>query len=338
MGNKQTEYTASSIADYVGGTLIGDADLVIKGVAGAAECGSSQLTFAENERYIKKAEKSEAAVILVPPDIKESNKTIISVDNPRLSYSKAAMLFTSDTYNKKGISSQAVVAETAVIGEGSSIYPRAVIDENVEIGKDVIIGPGVYVGKQTQIGDNTLIHPNTVIENDSIIGKNVIINSGTVIGSDGYGFVTDEKGHHKIPQLGNVIIEDNVEIGANVTVDRGASGPTIIGEGTKIDNLVQIAHNVRIGSKCLIVAQVGIAGSSQLGSWVTLAGKTGVAGHIKIEDNATIAAGSVVTKDTPGGVFYSGNPAHEHRDELKEQAARRKLPELVKKIKQLEKK
>ncbi|WP_041606039.1 UDP-3-O-(3-hydroxymyristoyl)glucosamine N-acyltransferase [Halothermothrix orenii] len=337
MDREKNSYTARELAHLVGGELVGDPDLVIKGVSGVGESRPDTVTFAENSTYLDKAEQSRAGLVIVPEEIEESSKNIIRVKNPRLAFARIASHFAPDMLYRPGIDETAVISSTACIGEDVSIHPHVVIDKEAVIGDRVILAPGVYVGPGVEIGDDTVIHANVVIEYDTVIGSNVIIHGGTVIGSDGYGFVTDEKGHHKIPQLGNVIIEDNVEIGANVTVDRGTSGPTVIKQGTKIDNLVQVAHNVQVGEENLIVAQVGVAGSTRLGRRVTLAGKVGVAGHIELGDNSTIAAGSIVTKNTPSGVFYSGNPAHDHREELKEQAAKRRLPELLKKVKELEK-
>ncbi len=338
MSKKKLIYSAKELADIVKGKVIGDCNKQITGVAGVLESNQQEITFAENKEYLKKAEESNAGVIIVPEDLKTSKKTIITVKNPRLAYAKIASIFAPDVFYKPGIHPSAVVSENATIGSNVSIHPQVVIDDNVVIADNTVIAPGVYIGKGARIGSNTILHPNVVIEYNSIIGSNVIIHGGTVIGSDGYGFVSVVDGHHKIPQLGNVIIEDDVEIGANVTVDRGTSGSTVIGKGTKIDNLVQIAHNVKIGADCLIIAQVGIAGSTELGERVTLAGKTAVVGHIKVADHVTVASYSMVTKNTPPAVFYSGNPAHDHKEELREQAVRRKLPELLKKVKKLEKK
>jgi len=337
MQSRETSYILSDLAEIVQGSISGRKDLMIKGVAGVKESKADTITFAENNNYLKAAEQSGAGAVIVPLDITDSCKTLLRVENPRLAFSRIAMLFLPEIFYQPGIHPTAVVDESASIGKNVSIHALVVISKGVEIGDNSIVSPGVFIGPEVKIGSNTLVHPNVVIENDSIIGSGVIINAGTIIGSDGYGFVTDEKGHQKIPQLGRVIIEDDVEIGANVTIDRGTSGPTVIGRGTKTDNLIQIGHNVEVGPECLLVAQVGIAGSSKLGRRVILAGKTGVAGHLKIGDNAIIAAASIVTKDTPSGVFYSGNPAHDHRQELREQPARRKLPELLKKIKELEK-
>lgn len=337
MSNKKQVYLVQELAEIVKGSVIGDKDKKVTGVAGVKESDQDQITFAENKNYFSEAEMSDAGVIIVPESIKESKKVLITVKNPRLAYAKVSSLFAPDVFNKPGIHPSSVIADTANIGKNVSIHPRVVIDDNAVIGDNTILAPGVYVGRNVTIGSDSIIHPNVVIEYDSAIGSNVIIHGGTVIGSDGYGFVSVVDGHHKIPQLGNVIIEDDVEIGANVTVDRGTSGPTVIGRGTKIDNLVQIAHNVKVGPDCLIIAQVGVAGSAELGERVILAGKTGVVGHIKVDDHVTIASSSLVTKDTPSAVFYSGNPAQDHKAELREQAARRKLPELLKTVKRLEK-
>ncbi|NLM98252.1 MAG: UDP-3-O-(3-hydroxymyristoyl)glucosamine N-acyltransferase [Halanaerobiaceae bacterium] len=337
VNNQKDLYTIAELADMVGGEVIGDLDLEIRGAAGVKEAGRKQITFAENEKVLRLAEESEAAAIIVAQNITGCKKTIIRVKNPRLAYAIVSSLFVPDVFYKSGRAPSAVISESAEIGQNVSIHPMVVIEDDVVIGDNSILAPGVFVGKGSRIGSNTIIHPNVVIEYNSIIGSNVIIHGGTVIGSDGYGFVSTEEGHYKIPQTGNVIIEDDVEIGANVTIDRGTSGPTVIGKGTKIDNLVQIGHNVRIGPECLIIAQVGIAGSTELGKRVVLAGKTGVVGHIKIADNTTVAAMSTVTKSIPPASFYSGNPAQSHKDELKEQAALRKLPLLIKTIKEMEK-
>lgn len=337
MSNERSFYTVGELAEIVGGRVIGDPELIIKGVAGVAESNGNDLTFAEDAKYLAEAENSRAAAVIVPENINESRKTVIAVKNPRLAYARVASLFAPAVFYKPGIDLTAIISPKARVGKNVSIHAHVVVEDDVEIGDNVVLAPGVFIGKNSKIGNNTVIHPNVVVEYDSIIGANVIIHAGTVIGSDGYGFVSAADGHHKIPQLGNVIIEDNVEIGANVTVDRGASGPTVIGAGTKIDNLVQIAHNVKIGPDCLIIAQVGIAGSTELGKRVILAGKTGVVGHIKIGDQAVIASDSTVTKDVPPAVFYSGRPAHDHKAALREQAAMRKLPELMKTIKELEK-
>ncbi len=338
MGSKKI-YKAGELADYVGGKLIGNSDRKIKMASGVEESSSDTVTFAEDIDKFRQACQAGAGLVVVSEKYSDNKKQdILLVSDSRLAYARIAGLFASDPYYKPGIHPGAVISDSAKLGNGVSIHPRVVVAEDVEVGDNVILGPGVYVGCGVKIGSNTILHPLVVVEYGSIIGSNVIIHSGSVIGADGFGYVSDENGHHKIPQLGNVVIEDEVEIGANSAVDRAASGSTIIGRGSKIDNLVQIGHNVKIGEEVLIVGQVGVAGSSTVGDRVILAGNAGVSDHVKIGANSVITAKSLVTKDVPGGVMYSGNPAHAHRDELKEQAFRRRLPDLVSRIKKLEQK
>ena len=331
-------YTAAEIEEITGGDLKGNPQQTVKRVSGVESSSPDSITFAENNKYLKKAEQSSAGIILVPESITESDNTIIRVENPRLSYARVAEIFPDQIYYQSGIHDSAIISDSAILGDEVSIRANVVIADNAKIGNNVTLAPGVYVGANVKIGSDTIIHPQVVIEYDCILGSGVIIHPGTIIGAEGYGYVSDQKQHYKIPQLGKVIIKDKVEIGANVTIDRGTSGSTVIGQGTKIDNLVQIAHNVKIGPESLIIAQAGIAGSCELEKRVTLAGQTGVVGHSKIGEEAVIATNSLVTKDTPEGVFYSGNPAHDHSDDLREQAARRKLPDLLKKIRNLEQK
>ncbi|AZR73971.1 UDP-3-O-(3-hydroxymyristoyl)glucosamine N-acyltransferase [Anoxybacter fermentans] len=326
------------LAEIVGGNIIGDGDIMIVGVGSAKEGASyGTITFAETEEIHKEAEKTEAAAVIVPKTITKSSKTLVQVDNPRLAFARIAREFMPKPLVTGEIHPTSVIHPTAVIGEDVSIHPYAVIDEGVRIGPRTVIGPGVYVGKGVKIGADCEIHANVVIEYETRIGDRVIIHGGTVLGSDGYGFVTTKEGHYKIPQLGNVIIEDDVEIGANVTIDRGAIGSTIIGRGTKIDNLVHLAHNVETGPECLIVAQSGIAGSTKLGKRVTMAGQSGVFGHLKVGDYVTLAARGVITSNVESGSFLSGFPAIDHKQNYKIKAASRRVPELLKQIKTMEK-
>ncbi len=335
MENKNS-YRAGKLASFVGGKLTGAPDKIIRGISGIADSKKGYLTFAENGKKLKDAENSPASLVIVNEDVVKSTKDLIRVSNPRLAYAKISRLFQPRPYFKPGIHSSSIISNSAILGENISIHPHVVIAEKAEIGDNVILAPGVYIGRGVKIASNTTIHPNVVIEAGSIIGKNVIIHAGSIIGGDGYGYVTDESGHHKIAQLGNVVIGDEVEIGANVTIDRAASGSTIVGSGTKIDNLVQIAHNVKIGENCLIIAQTGIAGSSELEEDVILAGQVGIVDHVHLERETKVASKSLITKDIPEGSYYSGIPAHNHFRELKEQAARRRLPKLMKKIEEME--
>lgn len=330
-------FTAAELARQTEGKLKGPPQLPVKGVSSINNPQASTAVFVEKKENVNKVLNSKVSLLIVKEDIEVEDKAVLKVDNPRLAYARIARLFSPQPLKKPGIDPGAHVDDSVMMGEDVSIHPGAVISENVKIGKEVIVGPGVYIGPGVKIGEYTILGPRVVIEYGCIIGSNVIIHSGAVIGADGYGYVSDEKGHHKIPQLGNVKIEDEVEIGANTTIDRGTQEATVIGRGSKIDNLTQIAHNVNIGEECLIVAQVGIAGSSKLGKGVTAAGQAGIVDHVYIGKNATLAARSLVTGDVPEGSFYSGNPAREHRRVMREKASRKKLPDLIKEVRNLKK-
>jgi UDP-3-O-[3-hydroxymyristoyl] glucosamine N-acyltransferase len=238
----------------------------------------------------------------------------------------------------RGISTQAAIDPTVKLGAGVAIGPFAVIENGAVIGDGTVIYSGCFIGANSKVGKNSILYPNVVIREEITVGDRAIIHSGTVLGSDGYGFATIEGKHQKIPQIGRVVVEDDVEIGANVTVDRATTGETRIGAGTKIDNLVHIAHNVRIGRDCLIVAQVGISGSTTIGNRVTLAGQVGVVGHVHIGDGAIITAQSGIMNDVAPGEVLFGSPARLHREAMKLQAIFGKLPEIYSAIKALRKK
>lgn len=343
--NKQkSSYQLEELAKLTASEIRGDKDLNIDNARGIEECNSSSITFADQKEYLNEALKSEAAVIVSSYKIYDEldsklkrNNTFLLTDNPRRVYAQIADYLTRRPYDSGELSEKAVIDASVKLGDNISIHPGVVIAENVEVGDDSVLAPGVIIGPDVEIGANCLLHPGVIIERGTIIQDDVIIQSGAVIGSDGFGFATDENGHHKIPQQGNVIIESEVEIGANVTIDRGASGPTIIRQGTKLDNLIQIGHNVEVGEESLLVSQSGIAGSTKLGRRVTLGGQAGVVGHIKIADNTTAAARAMVTSPTNKGDFISGAPAQIHRKALKEQAYLRRLPKYIDKIKKLEK-
>ena len=336
MGNKKKKYTAADLTEIVDGDLSGDPEKIITGVSSVENSSKNRVVFAENSKYLKKAEKSGADLIITNKDC-ESKLDLLKVDNPRLAYAKISLLFSEKPFSKKGIASSSVIAESVKIGEKVYVGENAVIAENAYLEDRVKIGAGVYIGENVEIGEGSLIYPNSVIEKNTVIKDEVIIHSGTIIGADGFGYVKDGEKQQKIAQLGSVLIEDNVEIGANTTIDRGTNGATIIGKGTKIDNLVQIGHNVEIGKNCLVVAQVGIAGSAKIEDNVTIAGQAGIVDHRCVAKDSIIAAKSLVTKDLEAGEFYSGNPAQIHSQELRKEAAVRKTPKLLKKIKKLEK-
>lgn len=340
---KTKTFKVAQLAKLTDSEIKGNTELIINNARGVAESDKNSVTFAEQKEYLEEALKSEAAVIVSSYKICEQldsklkkEKTFLLTDNPRRVYAKIADLLTPRPYENGEISARAVIDDSVKMGKSLSIHPGVVIAEDVVIGDNSVLAPGVIIGPDVKIGENCLLHPGVIIERDSVIKDDVIVQSGAVIGSDGFGFATDENGHHKIPQQGNVIIESEVEIGANVTIDRGASGPTIIKKGSKLDNLIQIGHNVEVGEESLLVAQSGVAGSTNLGRRVTLGGQSGVVGHIKIADNTTAAARAMVTSPTKEGDFISGAPAQIHRDALKEQAYLRRLPKYIKKIKELE--
>jgi len=329
--------TLKEIAKLVGGRVIGDEDIEIDGVGGAENANSGELTFALNEEFFQLAQqKAEAILVVESLAVGKNSKPLIIVDNPRLAFAKVANLFAFKPYYRPGINKNSNIDENTEIGENVSIHAGVTVEAGAKIGDNVVLAHGVYIGHNVTIGQDSIIHPNVVVEYDSQIGSRVEIHPNTVIGSEGYGFEPSEDGYIKIPQFGNVIIEDDVEVGSNVTIDRAATASTIVGQGTKIDNLVHIAHNVEIGSDCLIVAQVGIAGSAKIGNRVTLAGKSGVVGHLTVGDNTTLISNSVITNDVPPNSVISGYPAHDHRLERRIKVARKKLPALLKKVRQLE--
>lgn len=328
------------IAIFLKGEVIGPPhadDTEIKGVSGINDAQEGDITFLAAERYIKYLPECRASCVMVKEPIAGLEMTQLRVPNPHLAFAKLLEHFYIKPQKPIGISKEAIVSEKASTGKDVSIFPLSYISDGVFIDEGTVIYPFVFVGENTAIGKGCIIYPNVVLRENVKIGNKVIIHSGSVIGSDGFGYVFDEGRHHKIPQVGGVIIEDEVEIGSNVSIDRATTGNTIIGRGTKIDNLVQIAHNVTIGKNCIIVGQAGIAGSTEIGDFVTLAGQVGVVDHVKIESETIIGAQSGVIGNVSKGV-YTGSPIMPHRDWLKSQAIFAKLPELYRKIKDIEKK
>lgn len=331
--------TLAEIAEIVDGEVVGDPNLVISGLSGIKEACEGDLTFLSNPKYLNFLKDSKASAILTTRDVVVPGKTFIYTEDPSKSFTEIAEIFVNESaYKISGIHPSAIIAPSAKLGKDVSIGPNVVIDEKCEISDHVIINAGTFVGSSTSIGKNSIIHPNVTIYHQTSIGENVIIHSGTVIGSDGYGYIQIENYHKKIPQLGIVVIENNVEIGSNVTIDRARFDKTLIGEGTKIDNLVQIAHNVRIGKNCIIVALVGISGSVVIEDGVILAGQAGVAGHITIGEKAIITAKAGVLKNVPAKAVYSGHPARPQKEMLKAYAGLNKLPNLIRRIEELENK
>ncbi len=318
------------------------ADRVVTGINDLRSAQPDQVSFFGNSKYEALAVASKAAAILVSPkDSPRFSFTRIVVESPSTAFGKISALFAPPPIrDEPGIHSSAVVAPDAIIGEGVSIQPNAVIAAGVRLGARCVVGANSFIGEQSVLGDDTRIYPLVTIRERTILGARVIIHSGAVIGADGFGYDFDSKtGRHvKITHTGFVQVDDDAEIGANTTIDRGRFGRTHIGTGVKIDNLVQIAHNVIIGAHSIIVSQTGISGSTSVGRYVTLAGQVGLAGHLTIGDKATIAAQSGLNKDVPPGAVLAGHHAMPIRESLKIEALTRRLPELVERLKALEEK
>jgi UDP-3-O-[3-hydroxymyristoyl] glucosamine N-acyltransferase len=274
----------------------------------------------------------------VAGDFVSERKTLICVANARIAFARVLPIFFPEPAFKAGIHATAVIAPTATVDPTAHIGPHCIVGEEACIGARAVLQGGNSVGFQAQLGEDSNLFPNVTLYARTQVGKRVRIHSGTVIGSDGFGYVFDQGIHRKVPQVGNVIIGDDVEIGANVTVDRGALGPTSIGKGTKIDNLVQIAHNVSIGEHSLVVSQVGIAGSTKLGNYVVLGGQVGIAGHLKIGNQVTVAAQSGVMNDIKDGEKMLGSPAVQDRQAKRQYIAIQQLPDLIRRVRDLEKK
>jgi UDP-3-O-[3-hydroxymyristoyl] glucosamine N-acyltransferase len=329
-------YTVGEIARILGGEVIGDPSLVVTGFSPAATAKPDDLTFAENDHYFSFAEKSAATAILVDGTRTSEAKTLIRVKNARIGFAQTLPLFFPETVYAPGIHPTAVVSSRASVDATAHIGPHCVVADGCTIGARCVLIANNYIGEDARLDEETRLFPSATVYARTQIGKRVRIHAGSVIGSDGYGYVLDAGAHRKVPQVGNVVIGDDVEIGANVTIDRGALGSTVIGRGTKIDNLVQIAHNVVIGEHSLLVAQVGVAGSTRLGNYVTLAGQVGIAGHLKIGDRAIIAAQSGVMNDVPPGTKWFGTPALPDRQMKRQILALGQLPELLRRVRELE--
>jgi UDP-3-O-[3-hydroxymyristoyl] glucosamine N-acyltransferase len=330
--------TTAEIAKMLAGEVLGDANATLTGFAMIDGAKPGDLTFAETEEFFAAAENSAATAIIADARFTSARKILIRVPNARIAFAKALAVFFPEPKPAAGIHPTAAVAASAQVDPTAHIGPHCVIGERVKIGANAALQSGNNIGADSVIGEETSLFPNVTVYPRSQIGKRVRIHAGTVIGSDGYGYVLDGGFHRKVPQIGNVVIGDDVEIGANTTVDRGALGSTVIGKGTKIDNLVQIAHNVQIGEHCIIVAQVGIAGSAKLGQYAVLAGQCGIGGHLKLGNQVTVGAQAGVMHDMPDGSKWIGSPAQPDKDFKRQVIALRHLPDLLKKVSSWEKK
>lgn len=328
-------FTLGEIAKHIGGVVKGNPHIVLYRLAPLDKAREGDLAFVDEEKLLPIAERSGASALILKEGW-ETNKDAIYVPNPRLALIRALELFSRRRKPAPGIHPTAIIEEGVKLGEGVSIGAFSYIGANCEIGDNTVIYPLCYIGEKSKIGRNVLIYAQVTVYDNVEIGDNCIIHSGAVIGADGFGYVKDEEKHLKIPHIGKVIIEADVEIGANTTIDRATMGETRIGKGTKIDNLVQIAHNVDIGDNSIIVAQVGVSGSVKIGKNVTLAGQAGIADHIEIGDNATIAAQAGVIKNVPANSTYSGYPARPHIQQMRILALLQHLPEIVRDLKDVQ--
>ncbi|WP_315273324.1 UDP-3-O-(3-hydroxymyristoyl)glucosamine N-acyltransferase [Selenomonas sputigena] len=328
--------TLGEIARFLEGRLAGDENIVVTGATNIEAAGRTEITFAAPP-HIEEAKASEAAAVLLPEDVQDFPLPAIHVKEPRAAFAKLLELFTPPLQIPAGVSPQAFVAKTAEVEEGASILPFAVVDEHAKIAAGTVIYPHVYVGQYAEIGEKSVLYASVTVRERCRIGKRCVLHANSVVGSDGFGFTTSGGVHTKVPQVGNVVLEDDVEIGSHVGIDRATTGSTVIGRGTKIDNLVHIGHNCKIGEGNLIVAQTGISGSTTTGANVTFGGQVGTVGHIHIGGNSVYAARSGIIGDMPEGVFCAGFPVQSHQEWLRMQAAMKRLPDLVKKVKQLEK-
>jgi UDP-3-O-[3-hydroxymyristoyl] glucosamine N-acyltransferase len=317
--------TIGEIADFVGGRHTGDPSRKVIGVAALTDASGEQLSFLSNRKYAGQLAQTKAGAILVPQNLEGEDDRWIRVDDPYFALARIMTRWFSARPKPKGISPQASVASSAKLGANVAVGNFVTIGENVVIGNNVTIFQSVSIEAGSNIGDDCIIYPNVVIYDGVRVGHRCIIHANVVIGSDGYGFAMHDGKHHKIPQIGIVRIEDDVEIGAGTTIDRAALGETVIGEGTKIDNLVQIGHNVKIGKHCLLVSQVGIAGSTELGDHVFVAGQSGFSGHLKIGNRVQVAAKSAVLEDVPDDTKVMGSPALPFNEFARRRAALKRL-------------
>ena len=328
--------TLEAVAKAIDGTVVGDGSVEITGVAGIREAREGELTFLANPRYESYLGLTQASAIIVSENHRSVPKPLIQISNPYLAFLKAVRLFAGEAERPcAGVHPSAVVAPSADIARDSSVGPNAVIEVGATVGARSIVQAGCYVGARVRLGEDVLLYPNVTVREDCEIGSRTIVHSGTVIGSDGFGFVRDGDVYRKLPQVGNVVIEEDVELGACVTIDRATTGTTRIGAGSKIDNLVQVAHNVQIGRNCIIVAQVGVSGSTVLGDHVVLAGQVGIVGHIEIGEGAMVGAKSGVSKSIKAGERVFGYPALPVAQAKRIEASLRNLPELIQSVRRL---
>jgi len=326
----------SELASLLGGEVVGDGSVHIRGVAGLNNTAPGTIVRVEHSRYLASAEAGNSAAILTDQRIGPLAKPAIRVAQVRQAYSKCLELFAPPSGAPDGVHPTAVIAPDAELGEGCAVGAYAVVGRRARIGAGCTIYPHVVIGDDAVLGPDCVIFPNVTLYAHTVLGARVRIHAGAVIGADGFGYDWDGTRHAKIPQIGSVRIGDDVEIGASSSVDRATAGETVIGPGTKIDNQVQVGHNVQTGAHCLLVAHVGIGGSAELGNGVVVGGQAGIKDHAIIGDGAMVGGGAGVWSDIPAGARVSGHPARPHREQMRAQAALAQVPALLKRVAELE--
>lgn len=345
MQDRALKKTLAEIAEYIGGRIIGDGSITISNIKGIDEAGSGDLSFIANRKYLKKLETTGASAVIIHPGTESKGKNVVTVPDPYVAFGKVLALFYPEYEERPGISPHAFIEDGAVVSDEAIVYPGVTICSGARIQRLAVLYPGVFIGRDAIIEEGSILYPHVTVYRRCIIGKRVILHAGVVIGSDGFGFAAPGGTNFKIPQVGIVQIDDDVEIGANSTIDRGTIGKTWIQKGVKIDNLVQIAHNVVIGEYSVIVSQVGISGSAKLGKGVIIGGQAGIVGHIHIGDHVMAAARAGIHKDVPPNSIVAGAPHRSHREWLRIEACMPRIPDmhstlsgLMKRVETLEKK
>lgn len=334
------EFSAKQIAEFIQGIIVGDENATVHTFAKIEEGVPGALSFLANPKYTNFIYETQSSIVLVNKDFTpehEVKATLIKVDNAYESLARLMTLYEMSQPKKTGIDPLAFISDKAKIGDGCYVGPFACIEEGAVIGNNVYIHPHVTVGSNAKIGNNCILYPHVTIYHDCRIGNNCILHAGAVIGADGFGFAPSPEGYEKIPQIGIVILEDDVEIGANTCIDRATMGATIIHKGVKLDNMVQIAHNVEVGSNTVMASQVGIAGSAKIGEWCMFGGQVGVAGHIKVGNKVTVGAQSGIPGNTKSDIAIMGYPAIDHKQFTRSAIIYKKLPDMYAEIGKLQK-
>jgi len=329
-------YSLTALAERLGAEVVGNGERLIEGIRPLDQAGPEHLSFLHNAKYVEQAAASPAGAILVQSTDQLPDRDLLVCDQPYLAVARALEIFHPRPKPATGVHPSAVVAEDLSLGAGASVGPQVAIGRGVTIGENTVIGAGCVLCDGVRIGDDALLHPRVVVEDGCRVGHRCIVQAGAVIGSDGYGFATVDGIHHKVPQVGIVVLEDDVEIQANTTIDRATMGETRIGRGTKVDNLVQVAHNVQVGEHCLLVSQSGISGSTKIGKHSVFAGQAGAAGHLDIGERVVVTARAAAMKSVPAGTVLAGFPGRPQGEWMRTQAAVQRLTVMRKKLAELE--